>query len=499
MAPAHPDGGLVGMPTSTGTGATGPADASPGPDDAGAGADAGPAFYSPTGCAYTFNPPPSRPFTGYALDDTTQPAAGAGVPVRVRVGLGGGTTKGAAGYADPTTTAAFLWETPQATTNARVKYGTSPTALSSVQTGFVYTSPPPTVGVGSNEPATYFHRVDVCGLTPGATYYYQVGGGAAGSEVWSATQSFSTVPASDPITVGVYGDARDLDSTWTMVNQRMVGSGATLLLISGDMVDLGAEESLFQQWLSDIWTTDAGAPNFITLGQYMLVPIAGNHENESSQFYANFAIPGTGQYAETFASFDVGNTHFVMIDDEEIGTAPTSAAAKAQLAWIDSDLAAANADRTKHPFIVTVSHRGMFSTSEHASDLDVLQVRSSLAPLFDKYHVTLVLNGHDHEYERSLPVNDSNGTVSIVDGGTTYVINAGAGAEPYPVASYTPTPDYRAGTPTPLGSLSTKGYIGCYALLTLQGTTLELTAYGMKASGGSVAGDDVIDTVTFGQ
>ena len=57
------------------------------------------------------------------------------------------------------------------------------------------------------------HQVDVCGLTPGTTYYYQVGGGAAGGEIWSATQSFTTVPAAgDPITVGVYGDARVIRS-----------------------------------------------------------------------------------------------------------------------------------------------------------------------------------------------------------------------------------------------------------------------------------------------
>ena len=50
-----------------------------------------------------------------------------------------------------------------------------------------------------------------------------------------------------------------------------------------------------------------------------------------------------------------------------------------------------------------------------------------------------------------------------------------------------------------LGSLSTQGFIGCYVLLTLEGQTLTLNAYGMTASGGSVAGDTVIDTVVFGQ
>jgi hypothetical protein len=145
----------------------------------------------------------------------------------------------------------------------------------------------------------------------------------------------------------------------------------------------------------------------------------------------------------------------------------------------------------------------MFSTSEHATDPDVLQVRSSLGPLYDKYHVDLAMNGHDHEYERTYPLNIGTPATgapivqSSTAKGTTYVINAGAGAEPYDVGTY--PSNYRDGNPTSLGSLSTKGYVGCYALLTLSGTTLKLTAYGMKAGSGGVAGDDVIDTLTLGQ
>ncbi len=462
------------------------------------------AFYAPKGCPFTVAQETTRPFTGYALDDTTAPADPSNaIPMRVRVGVNGGTAKGGADYADLTTTTAFRWETGAATTNARVRYGTTPGALTGsgalVQTGYVFTSPPPSQGIGESDSPAYFHEADVCGLTPGTTYYYQVGGGAAGKEIWSAVQSFTTVPATGPIVVGVFGDARDTVGTWGMVNQRMVGQ-ASLILISGDIVDIGVEESLFSQWLDEIWG-DGGAP-FGTLGQIPIVPIAGNHEAEASQFYANFTLPGSGPYAGTYSSFDVGNTHFVMIDDQIMSADATGAETTAQLAWLSSDLAAADADRANHPFIVTVSHRGMFSTSNHASDSDVLATRGLLAPLFDKYHVTLAMNGHDHEYERSLPLNagsPANGPPSIVDGGTTYVINAGAGADPYAVASYTPTPDNRAGTPTALGSALGSPYVGCYVLLTLDGTTLAMKSYGMKASGASVADDVVIDSVTFGQ
>ena len=139
------------------------------------------------------------------------------------------------------------------------------------------------------------------------------------------------------------------------MNQRMQGAAPNLLLVSGDIVDFGTDESLWTQWLDAVWNggEDGGAgvggagdggASFLTLGQFMTVPVPGNHENDSSQFFANFTIPGGGDYAKQYSSFDVGNTHFVLVDDEAISENAGSAEANTILAWLDADLAAANAD-----------------------------------------------------------------------------------------------------------------------------------------------------------
>jgi hypothetical protein len=183
-----------------------------------------------------------------------------------------------------------------------------------------------------------------------------------------------------------------------------------------------------------------------------------------------------------------------MIDDEQIAEAPSTPQAAAQLAWIGQDLAAANADRSNHPFIVALSHRGIFSTSLHATDSDVLAARAALAPLYDQYNVDLAINGHDHEYERTSPI--TSGTTpsgpptypAPTGKGTTYVICAGAGADPYSVGT-TPV-SYRA-TKTAFGG--TSGYIGLYTTLQIAPTQLTLTAYGMVASGASIQDDMIID------
>jgi hypothetical protein len=104
----------------------------------------------------------------------------------------------------------------------------------------------------------------------------------------------------------------------------------------------------------------------------------------------------------------------------------------------------------------------------------------------------MVFNGHDHEYERSKPVKAGNPAsgAPVVGTGTVYVIAAGSGADPYAVG--TSAVDFREksvafGNNTP--------YIGVYAFLELEGKTLTLKAYGLKASGGGVSGDDVLDTL----
>jgi len=215
-----------------------------------------------------------------------------------------------------------------------------------------------------------------------------------------------------------------------------------------------------------------------------MVPIAGNHENEAARFFGNFAIPGDNQYAKKYASFNAGNTHFVMLDDEQIAVNETPTdEVKAQLAWLDADLAKANADRAAHPFIVVVSHRALVSSSRHALDSDVLQTRGALVPIFDKYAVDLVVNGHDHEYERSNPVKAGTPPTGPVvvqsSGGTVYLIAAGAGADPYEVG--TGSVDYRK-TTTKFGQGTP--YIGCYAIATLDANKLTIEGFGLKSGAG---------------
>ena len=440
-------------------------------------------FYSPQGCKYSVTPPDTDAFTDLALDGTdllTDTASSA--PLRVRIGLGGGTTEGKDGYADPTTSAVFTWESAGNTHAAKIKMGTSADNLSDVRTGYSWITPG---GIGS---PTQMHEVHVCGLTPATTYYYQVGGPAQGGDSWSATQSFTTVPSSGSITIGVSGDSRDSDQVFQLVQERMRDAGVAFQIMSGDLVLLGTEGSLYQDFLDHAWKDPADSTKFLTSGQQLFLMVPGNHENDSSQFFGNFALPGTDQNAERYGSIDVGNAHIVLLDDETISASPGSDIANAELAWLEQDLSSADSNRSTRPFEIVVHHRGELSTSNHSGDTDVATMRNALMPIWDKHHVDLVLNGHDHNYERSKPVTGPASAPTLAANGTTYVVCAGAGASAYapgsaPSATRQINVGFGPGTP----------YVGVYELVTLDGNTVSVKAYGLKNAGGGVSGDDVID------
>ena len=68
---------------------------------------------------------------------------------------------------------------------------------------------------------------------------------------------------------------------------------------------------------------------------------------------------------------------------------------------------------------MVVFHHAAWSCSRHDSNE---QVRRSWVPVLEDHRVPLVLNGHDHNYQRFVSA-----------GGVTYVVTGGGGRALYPV------------------------------------------------------------------
>ncbi len=443
---------------------------------------AGPALpYQPTGCQFEILPRPEYTDWSTGKSDT---AADPKIQ-RVRLGLGGNVTPGAPGHADPATSIGVAWQSEETTLASDLQWGPSPDPATwpkeNRASGVTWLTPPGTIN-GHGD--TRMHEVYLCGLTPKTTYYYRVGGGPEGKEAWSDVYSFTTTPApgDGPITIAVNGDARQQNGgAWRLYQKKLQQKGATLQLFSGDTVLFGGDQNEWEQWLDLAWKDENGS--LLTLGQILTLNTNGNHDNRSTMFFGNVVLPQEAKkyplWAELFYSFDVGPVHVTVLDDSFfVVTTTPQEDIDAVEAWIDADLKAANANRAKVPWLVTLHHHGPFSSASHGEDLDVLRGRSFLVPFFDKYHVDMDVAGHDHNYERSLPLTGPAETPTIHDAakdGTVYLLCAGAGADAY-------APGTSSFTAVSAG-YDKDGAIGAYAFLTVDKTTLSIEAHELRPDG----------------
>ena len=113
----------------------------------------------------------------------------------------------------------------------------------------------------------------------------------------------------------------------------------------------------------------------------------GNHDSREQRFYKLFNMDGKLYY--TFKA-PKGDVRFFAVESTYLD--------QDQLKWLEDELKKSN-EKWKIVFF----HHPLYSSSRtHGSQL---KLRATLEPLFIQYNVSLVLNGHDHVYERIKPQN----------------------------------------------------------------------------------------------
>ena len=206
-----------------------------------------------------------------------------------------------------------------------------------------------------------------------------------------------------------------------MISQAMAEFDPAFVIHSGDMVNDGRLQTDWDSWFTDVndhWVGDNG----LTIP---VLPVLGNHEypsDSSSKYFEQFALPGN----ERWFSYDWGpDIHITCLDCY-------SSPSGEQLAWLEDDLASHEECMWK----IVVFHEPPFVSGSHEPWVPGL---TYWVPLFDKYHVNLVFNGHEHNYQRSYPLNWTASQTEAQDfsNGTVYVVSGGWGAP-----LYTPTWDW---------------------------------------------------------
>jgi hypothetical protein len=249
------------------------------------------------------------------------------------------------------------------------------------------------------------HTFNVEGLDPATEYSYSLKGRVAKNSEWttlSASHNARTYPLNGKFEFVAMGDSRSYPETWAKVAASAAARKPMFCAFSGDMVNRGTEDYL--------WDYELFSPAkefFATIPFYAVI---GNHEDGAPLF--NRILP-TPNNTRTYDQ-QIGSVHLIAIDGEEDWAKESK-----NVQWLESVLA-----KTDAKFIFLFSHFPAWTSSRHGGienglpkERPVREAQTVVVPLMAKYNAAAMVAGHDHCYERS-----------ETPDGVTVIVSGGAGA-----------------------------------------------------------------------
>ncbi|RJS47357.1 DUF7594 domain-containing protein [Nocardioides cavernaquae] len=209
------------------------------------------------------------------------------------------------------------------------------------------------------------------------------------------------------------------------------GGGDAIFVGAGDIANSGSGDTATAALIAalpstaTVWAAGDNAYSSGTLSEYntyyeptwgqfkaRTIPAPGNHEYGTSGASGYFDYFGAlaGPNRNGWFSKDVGDWHVISLNSEV-----NAAAGSPQEQWLRQDLAA----NTK-PCTIAMWHSPLFTSGSHAPD-------SSVRPLYQAlydHNADVVIQGHNHNYERFAPMNPTGG-VDNTRGITSFVNGAG--------------------------------------------------------------------------
>ncbi|MDO8208798.1 Ig-like domain repeat protein [Conexibacter sp. CPCC 206217] len=295
-----------------------------------------------------------------------------------------------------------------------------------------------------------YQMVEFTGLEPNTRYSYRVGdstnpdpslGGSGAGNInnWSPWQDFTTAAAGlQPFSFIYYGDAQNhLASALPRVfNASLLDRpDAKLLLNAGDLInqtgtgsgDLAVQEKEWGEWYA--------AGGFANQTRNVMA-IPGNHEYNGSDTISPFWRPQfpyplngpRGADGELLPAveqsayyFDYQGVRFIGLDSSPLENGPTQQdVLDAENRWLVDVLS----DPARPKWTVVSYHHPAWNGT---GTRDYATVRENWTPLFARYNVDLVLQGHDHVYNRGNRTVDDDPVNPDLSHGTVYSISVSGG------------------------------------------------------------------------
>ncbi len=210
----------------------------------------------------------------------------------------------------------------------------------------------------------------------GAVAVLRCGGGGPGSPAGPIVPG----PPSDPILVGA-GDIASCSSGGDEITAGLLDSIPGTVFTAGDNAYEDGTAGEFQDCYAPSWGRHRARTR----------PAPGNHDYHTSgaaPYYAYFgSLAGPG--GRGYYSYDLGAWHIIALNSN--GAAGEESE---QAVWLLADLAA-------NPSLCTLAywHHPLFSSGDHGS----ISQMKAIWEILDGAGVDVVVNGHDHVYERFAP------------------------------------------------------------------------------------------------
>jgi uncharacterized protein (TIGR03437 family) len=272
-------------------------------------------------------------------------------------------------------------------------------------------------------PQTYYQYVaTIANLNPGTVYTYQVQAGhQAMASALTRPLEFTT-PGSGAFNFINFADSGEGNAEQLALRLQMVSETVSLAIANGDLAyELATYASIEENYYGVYQEIMAQVPFFASLGNHEYMTDNAN-PTLAARVTPTAGVPAADQ--GRYYSFDWGNAHFVALDsntpldDAIAGTGE-------MLAWLDNDLQSTS----KFWKIVFFHHPG-YATGVHQDEPPAGEVRQGIVPILEKYGVQLVLNGHEHTYQRTYELLGGQ-VVAPNSGGVVYITSGGGGAIPY--------------------------------------------------------------------
>jgi hypothetical protein len=238
------------------------------------------------------------------------------------------------------------------------------------------------------------HSATLTGLEPATTYLYRVGDG----DTWSEWLEFETASDElDPFSFVMQGDAQNDIKSYVSRTFRAATEArpyAKAVLHAGDLIDTDDSEAEWGEWFGAAGWTNGSMNVIASVGNHEYYPGPELAEHWAAQFQYPLNGPKTTSrieqlYAENVYYTDYQGVRFIALNSNFPGDPEAFAA---QTAWLESVLA-----DNPNKWTVVTFHHPVFSVSSGRDNVDI---RNAWMPLFERYDVDLVLQGHDHAYGR---------------------------------------------------------------------------------------------------